>query len=793
MINIPELLCPAGNKESFYAAINNGADAVYLGGKLFNARQTADNFTDTDFEEILDYAHVRGSKIALTLNTLYKNSELKDVFAFAVKMYLMGVDSFIVQDIGTAMKLKEYFPDIKLSASTQMSVHSLDGIKYFEKLGFQRVVLSRELSLKEIEHIKSNTNIEIETFIHGALCVCYSGQCLMSSLIGGRSGNRGRCAQPCRMVYSLMKDGDKIDEGYLLSPRDMMTLPILEDLAKAGINSLKIEGRMKSPEYVALVTRAYREALDRIKSGEGSLDENAVKDVAQIFNRGGSSTTGYYYNYAGSTMMSKLTPKSTGLYIGTVINYRDDRTGKCAIKLEDSVIAGDGIEIWTASENHAGAYINKAGEAGEIIEVLVKGDIKRGDKVYKSYGKAVNDKGKNLITQSKKQLEIEAEVSVKINEPVELLLRHKDITVRKQGELCTEALNKPLDEERIIAQLSKTGNTPYALKFKKVNIDGNIFVNLSSLNNLRREAIEEFQALHLNSFKKEAGDIGFSIKFNPSYSGLKRLTAKVENENQLKAAVLSGVYRVYYPICEKEKIQELLDFCIKNNCEFYLYPPRISRNDLNESFKSFVKAIESSSIDGYLVSTFGELHIIREISKKKIILDHSFNIFNSLSQEFYKSQSDAMTLSMELNVKDMQNIDGENTEIVIYGSQVMMATHQCPVGLYAGQKEKGKFCSLKGSSGRYFISDRKGEKFEVLRDCDNCIAYILNSHKLSVINRMTEILDTNFEFLRLSFLNESEKEVREIVLKYKNAMENGENDDLEEENLTYGHFFRGVE
>lgn len=793
MINIPELLCPAGNKESFYAAINNGADAVYLGGKLFNARQTADNFTDTDFEEILDYAHLRGSKIALTLNTLYKNSELKDVFKFAGKMYNLGVDTFIVQDMGTAVKLKEYFPDIRLSASTQMSVHSLDGVKYLENLGFERVVLSRELSLKEIAHIKSNTNIEIETFIHGALCVCYSGQCLMSSLIGGRSGNRGRCAQPCRMIYSLMKDGDKIDEGYLLSPRDIMTLPILEDLVKAGIDSLKIEGRMKSPEYVALVTKAYREALDRIKAGESLLDENAVKDLAQIFNRGGSSTTGYYYNYAGNSMMSKLTPKSTGLYIGTVINYRDDSVGKCAIKLEDSVIPGDGIEIWTASENHAGAYVNKAGEAGEIIEVLVKGDIKRGDKVYKSYGKAANDKGKNLITQSKKQLEIEAEVSAKMNAPVEFTLRHKDIIVRKQGEICTEALNKPLGEDRIIAQLSKTGNTPYSLKFEKIEVDGNIFVNLSSLNNLRREAMEEFQELHLKSFQKIEGDIGFSMIFNPSYSGLKRLTAKVANEGQLKGAVLSGAYRVYYPICNKEKIQELSDFCIENKCELYLYLPRISRNDSNESLRALVKELEDSAINGYLVSTFGELHIIKEISRKKIALDHSFNIFNNLSQEFYKSQADGMTLSMELNVKDMQNIDGENTEIVVYGSQVMMATHQCPVGLYAGQKETGQFCSLKGSAGRYFISDRKGEKFEVLRDCDNCTAYILNSHKLSVINRMTEILNTNFELLRLSFLNESEKEVREIVLKYKNALENGKNDDLEEEDLTYGHFFRGVE
>lgn len=792
MKQLPELLCPAGDKESFYAAVNNGADAVYLGGKLFNARAQAGNFSDDDFDEILDYAHLRGVKVHLTLNTLYRNSEVKDVLHFAEQMYIKGVDAFILQDMGVAAELRRNFKDIKLNASTQMSIHSLEGVKYAESLGFDRVVLARELSLKEINEISANTNIEIEAFVHGALCVSYSGQCLMSSLIGGRSGNRGKCAQTCRMYYSLLKNSEKIMDGYLLSPRDIMTLEVLKDLTEAGINSFKVEGRMKNPEYVAIVTKAYREAMDGIKSGADFSDENAVKEVMQAFNRGGHSTTGYYYDFAGAKMMSTLTPKSTGLYLGKVVEYRQGKRPKCVILLEDSVVPGDGIEIWTDSKNHAGAYVNKEGNKGDILEVFVEGSIKRGDKVYKSFDKALSDKGKRLTKQSKKQLEIEGTFKALLNQPMELTLQYGNIVLREKGDNAILAESRPITEDDVLEQLSKTGNTPYRISFKTVEIADNLFINRTALNNLRRQAIEKFEKMHLASYKRvSAAD--FNTEFECVYAGQKKLTVKVRTEEQFIGAVHKGVSRIYYPAGEVSDMKRLSLIAASEKCDFYVYFPSIDRTEsegLTE--KSIASLEEVKEILGYLVSTHGQLRLAQK-STKNIALDYTFNIFNSLSRNFYSREGTTAALSMELNLKDMQQITGENTELIIHGNQTVMSTHQCPVGLYAGEKEKGKYCKYKNSKDRYYLLDRKNEKFEIIRNCDLCTAFILNSQKLAMSNKITDLLNANAEYLRLNFVTEEKEEVSDTILKYKAAIQNNEDFIFQQEGLTYGHFYRGAE
>ena len=245
--NCAELLSPVGTRESLYSAVNNGCDAIYLGGKKFNARKYASNFSDEELIEIIDFCHIRGVKVLITLNILYKDCEINDVLKFVSKMYSAGVDAFIVQDLGIFSILKKIFPEIRLHASTQMTAHNIHTVKFLEKLGYARVVLSRELSMNEIENICNNTSCEIEVFIHGALCVSYSGRCLMSSLIGERSGNRGQCAQPCRLKYAFYKNGKKIAENYLLSPSDIMSLDFIDNLVNSGVKSFKIEGRMKSP------------------------------------------------------------------------------------------------------------------------------------------------------------------------------------------------------------------------------------------------------------------------------------------------------------------------------------------------------------------------------------------------------------------------------------------------------------------------------------------------------------------------------------------------------------------
>ncbi len=290
-MNKVELLMPVGDFDCLKAAVQNGADAVYLGVSEFNARYSAKNFNIDDLEKIINYAHLRDVKVHLTLNILIKNNEYDEVLSIAKTAYEAGIDAIIVQDLGLAISLIQTFPDMPIHASTQMTCHNLDGAKYLEKLGFKRIVLARELSLAEIEYIKSNISIEVEVFAHGALCISYSGQCLYSSLIGGRSGNRGKCAQGCRLPYELLENENILDKGYLLSPKDLCSLDVLPDLVNTNIDSLKIEGRMKSPEYVATVARIYRTYLDKITRHENyTIEEQDKKDLLQVFNRGNFST-----------------------------------------------------------------------------------------------------------------------------------------------------------------------------------------------------------------------------------------------------------------------------------------------------------------------------------------------------------------------------------------------------------------------------------------------------------------------------------------------------------------------
>ncbi len=341
-----ELLSPAGSMESVYAAVNNGCNAVYIGGKHFSARQYANNFSPEEMEQVCDYCHVRGVKVYVTVNILYKQKEIPALLKYIKQLYEMGVDALILQDIGAAKVIQKYFP-IPLHASTQLTSNNLQDIDFLYQQGFSKIVLSRELSLEEVKYIAQNTEAEIEVFVHGALCVCYSGQCIMSSMLGGRSGNRGRCAQTCRLPYTLYQGYDKIEQGHLLSPKDMQTITILPQIIESGVASLKIEGRMKNPEYVAGVTQIYRKYLDLYANSPENyeVDTKDLKILMQLFNRGGF-TEGYYQTNAGRDMMSIERPKTWGLKTGFVDSY-NEKAGRVTIRTREPLVPGDGIEIWT--------------------------------------------------------------------------------------------------------------------------------------------------------------------------------------------------------------------------------------------------------------------------------------------------------------------------------------------------------------------------------------------------------------------------------------------------------------
>ncbi len=375
MNNNIELLCPVGNFDCLKAAVQNGTDAVYLGASNFSARASATNFSLDELKQAIEYAHVRNVKVHLALNTLIKNDELNSAISLANLAYKFGVDAIIVQDLGLAKILIKSFPKLPIHASTQMTIHNLEGVVQAKRLGFSRVILSRELSLEEINYICRNSDIEIECFVHGALCISYSGQCLFSSMVGGRSANRGKCAQACRLPYELLEDNETVvDKGYLLSPRDLCGLDNLGSLIDSGVTSLKIEGRLKSPEYVATVTRIYRKYIDLYyKNGNFEIDEKDYSDLLQVFNRGGFSS-GHFSELPNKDLVFKDKPNNMGIYVGNVANF-DPNKGHIKLNLADSLEIGDTINFekentrYTVSELMIGNSNIRKAYTGQIVTI----------------------------------------------------------------------------------------------------------------------------------------------------------------------------------------------------------------------------------------------------------------------------------------------------------------------------------------------------------------------------------------------------------------------------------------
>ncbi|NLT47986.1 MAG: U32 family peptidase, partial [Clostridiales bacterium] len=507
MIRIPELLAPAGGPKQLVAAVENGADAVYLGGILFNARQNAANFNDEELKRGLEYAHVRGVGVYITLNTLINDDEMQEALEYAVHVYEAGADALIVQDIGFAAAVKKLLPDLPLHFSTQTTIYNKEGVRAAERLGAKRVVLARELSLEEIKEIAQRTSLELEMFIHGALCQCYSGQCFLSSMIGGRSGNRGTCAQPCRLPYTITKKTDGLRKaasarGYLLSPKDICTVEHLDKIIASGIGSLKIEGRMKSPEYVAIVTGTYRKYLDRYaETGKPSpIDPGDLKDLEQIYNRGGF-TSGYLFTNPGRELITKERAKHWGTYLGKVTG-RNERKKYVDIRLAHDLLMGDGIEI--VNQGMPGNLVTRMlkngekiqdGYAGEIITAgYIEGKVNIGDPVYKISDKALNKRAAETFDgRFRKKIPVEGHLTALPGEPLRLTLTDPDGNViDATSSFITEpAINRPLQAETAKAQLEKTGDTPFVMRASSFEIGENVSVPLSEINAIRRKAIDD--------------------------------------------------------------------------------------------------------------------------------------------------------------------------------------------------------------------------------------------------------------------------------------------------------------
>ena len=483
-----ELLAPAGSMESLYAAINSGADAVYLGGNKFSARAYASNFDNENMKIAVDYCHSYGVKIYVTMNTILKENELSDAIKYVGYLYEIGVDALIIQDLGLLKLIQENYKDFEVHASTQMTIHNGEGALYFKEKGFTRVVLSRELSLEEIEYISKDLGVETEIFIHGALCVCYSGQCLMSSMIGGRSGNRGRCAQPCRMQYTLKSKNMGEKRGFLLSPKDVCTIEDIKDIIKSGTSSLKIEGRMKRPEYVAGTVENYRKAIDKeIKNKKYNAIEG-TRTLLQLFNREGFSKA-YLYKNVGKDMMSYSFPKNTGIEIGKVQDAGD-------VILEETIILGDGIRFgekgFTLSKIIKDGIEVKEANRGDKVKLFPK-EYRKGDVLFRTSSKALFDSLEDSMKPFYKKIALKGYVEFKIGESISLSTTFWGKTYEVQGDIVEKPEHKALEKERIAESLKKSGEYPYKIEDIEFKEYEEGFIKISALNNLRRELFEKIQ------------------------------------------------------------------------------------------------------------------------------------------------------------------------------------------------------------------------------------------------------------------------------------------------------------
>lgn len=514
-----ELLAPAGGLKQYIAAVNNGADAVYIGGPYFNARMNATNFTLDEMKEAIDFGHLRNVKTYVTMNTLIFNSELKDALKYAYELYNMGVDALIIQDLGLGKLIHENLPDFELHLSTQGTVYNKEGVLAAKELGYKRVVLSRECSLDEIKSCISKDLPEIEVFIHGALCICYSGQCQMSRVLGGRSGNRGECAQPCRLPYYV--NGK---ESFILSPKDLCALPVIDKLISMGVTSLKIEGRMKSPEYTATVVRIYRKYIDMyLSTHKLNIDPKDMEDLNQIFNRGGFST-GYLENNPKDQLMSTLTSKNQGINIGHAISNNGIYL---EAMLNRQIAMGDVIECVKSHESFKVTYLKNQGN----IYILgdLKGDILPGEEINRIVSKELNDKAVSTFTNEKtfKKTPIDLSCYLYVGHHIKINARALGKTVTLESEyLVEEGRNSIVKEEEIKDKLSKMGNTPFKLEKISIKSDPNIFIPISKLNEIRRQTIDllisnvlsstrnnaEYKDLDIKDFKITIPDYKFESK-----------------------------------------------------------------------------------------------------------------------------------------------------------------------------------------------------------------------------------------------------------------------------------------
>ena len=867
-----ELLSPIGDFDCLKAAVQNGADSVYFGGSLFNARYNAHNFDADELKQAIQYAKLRNVKVDFTLNTLIKNNEFADAVELANYVYSLGVDAIIVQDLGLARYLIKNFPDLPIHASTQMTIHNLHGVKELEELGFKRAVLSRELSLDEIQYICKNTNIEIETFIHGALCISYSGQCLFSSSIGARSGNRGKCAQPCRLPYKLFStsnqkqklnqnksdtnnsincnnnDNDNnsnncnnnsnynnhsncnnnnndtcLDSGYLFSPRDLCGLNYIPQLINAGVSCLKIEGRMKSPEYVATVTKIYRKYIDLAYSQKDYIiDQNDIDELMQVFNRGGFSSANFE-STPNRNYVFKEKPNNIGIYIGNVSKLNKEK-GLVRLTLKNDVQIGDKISFekeehkYTISELMCNNNNLREANTGDTVVIgRMKGNLHLGDKVYKLTDAVKSKKIDEFIQKENKKIPLSAHIIVKKGVPLSLEVTSCD---KENGNyfsmsaksvidiLPIDAITNPISEDRIKEQLCKTTNSQFEFKYIKVDLDDNTYVpKISYINQLRRECLEKLEEQAIQRFSRNKKNIVLSsinsnindIAQNNSNksiiiqnnlcknniiqnnSDISVTGSNITNNENSKICLLlneldldydyskiSNVDNIYVPLkyFKNKQYWEIIKTLSRNN-NLYIYLPTVLKDNFRNFYFNDIDAIiKKYKIKGLICSNLSCINYFSNLKGKlDLVANYTFNVFNNYTiNELAEIGIKRVVLSPELDESNLKNITNNSiipTEVLVYGKLVLMNIGYCLLG---SSNLCYPRCDMKcKENSKFYLKDRLNMNFRLIPDSIQTISTLYNS-------KINSISYSNIKpnFVRISILDENIDEINEIIKCVKN-------------------------
>ncbi|MFP5493304.1 DUF3656 domain-containing protein [Parvimonas sp. G1641] len=787
-----ELLSPAGSIESLKAGIQNGADAIYLGGSSFGARAAATNFDNDELIEAVKYAKLRDVNIFVTVNTSIKETEIEDLISYTDFLYKIGVDAIILSDIGIAEVLRKRYPNIELHASTQISAHSLNDVLELKQVGFDRVVIARELGIEEIKEICNNVDIDIEVFIHGAICVSYSGQCLMSSMLGDRSGNRGRCAQPCRQSYKLInKTTGKIinvNGNYLLSPKDLCSIENIEKILDTGVKSLKIEGRMKRPEYVAVVTSRYRKAIDNYIKNKITTDKKTLKeDLEAIFNR--KFTSGYLMSKCGSDIINLDKPNNVGVKVGEVLSF-NPKKNKLKIKLSGKLSKGDGINLGGGNIGRIikDGEIFDCGVAGDIVEIDFIKNIKPKTPVYKTSDKQLVDNANKSFKEGieNKKINLKCEIFIKVGYKIKFNLENIEIF---SDEIIEKANNKEAEIDKIIERLSKTGGTPYNFIFNNIFVDKNAFIPVSVLNNLRRKAIEKYEEYRLDFSAKRIiypYDNYSYLKGEKVFNG--KITLKVHNNSQLDTILenpnisefVKEIYTEDFTLLEKyySKFKTL-------GINIIYSALGVIRNEEYYVLEKYLSKINSDIFNKVQISTWGSKNFFKsKFGTKKFNIDTYFNIYNSYSLKFFEKYFDAedITISQEINKFEIKNLldkskeRNSNVDMIIYGHTRSMLTEYCAMGVLTKDCHKDRRCSECARSD-YILKDNENREFRLFQDIF-CRTEIRNHLTLDLRENIKEIFELGIDRVRLDFTYENSDMVYSILkecinfLKYQKIIKN---------------------